>query len=199
MTKAWANQLFSHASQTKHSMIFSTSIFVGICNWHSRLTHRTWLSGTHMMSPNSAPWLERCHVNHRASKVWLDSQKTPLLTPKKAIPVEGELMMHCVVANKSVPNMCSTSSAIVHLGDAHGVCILNPNMAAKTCLIHGPFPLPTDGTDGNCDGTKWVLIPLPEQCPPCKMITFKKWLRMMALMPTMPCHAPEAPTCKMTG
>ena len=41
--------------------------------------------------------------------------------------------------------------------------------------------------DGNCDGTKWVLVPIPEQCFAREMITFKE------------CHTPEAPTCKTTG
>ena len=82
-------------------------------------------------------------------------------------------MSHCLVANKSVPNMHLTSSAIAHLGDACGVCVLNPNMVAKTDLIHGPFSCPVDGMDGDCDGAEWVLVPLPEQCPPHKMITFQ--------------------------
>ena len=108
-------------------------------------------------------------------------------------------MLHCLVANKSVSNMCSTSSVVTHLGDARGEHISNSNMVAKTHLIHGPFPLPVDGMDGDCDGANWVLVPLPEQRPPCKMITFKEWLRMMALMPTMPHHTPEPPTRKTTG
>ena len=95
--------------------------------------------------------------------------------------------------------MYSTSSAFTHPGDAHGVHFTKPNMVAKTCLIHGPFPLPTKGMDCDHDGTKWVLVPVTEQCFPHKMITFEEWLRMMALMPTMPYHAPEDPTCKITG
>ena len=50
-------------------------------------------------------------------------------------------------------------------------------MAAKICLIHGPFPLPADGMDGNCDGAKWVFVPLPEQRPSWKMITFEEWFQ----------------------
>ena len=87
--------------------------------------------------------------------------------------------------------MHSTSSAFIHLWDAHGVCFMNLNLAAKTFLIHGPFPLPTDGMDGDHDGTEWVLVPLPEQGPPRKMITFNEWLHVMTLMLTMPHHAPK--------
>ena len=89
---------------------------VGICNWHSRLTHGTQPSGTHMTSPNSTPRLGRCHVNPRAPKIQLHARKAPLLTPEKPVPVEGKLMLHHLVANKSVPNMHSTSSAIATLG-----------------------------------------------------------------------------------
>ena len=95
--------------------------------------------------------------------------------------------------------MYSTSSAFTHLGDAHGVYFSNPNMVAKTRSIHGPFPRPTNGMEGNYDGTEWVLVPVPEQRPPRKMITFEEWLRMMAVMPTMPYHAPGAPTRMTTG
>ena len=93
--------------------------------------------------------------------------------------------------------MCSTSSAFTHPGDAHDVHFLNPNVVAKTRLNCGPFPHLMNGMDSDHDGTKWVLVFLPEQHPPCKMITFEEWLRVMALTPTMPHHAPEAPTCKM--
>ena len=82
--------------------------------------------------------------------------------------------------------MYSTSSAFAHPGDTHGVHNANPNMVVETQFIHGLFPHSMNGMDGNYDGTKWVLLPLPEQHPPHKIITFEEWLHVMALMPTMP-------------
>ena len=76
---------------------------IEICNWQSRLTHGTQLSGTCMMSPDSTPRLGRFCVKPRATETWLNAQKTPLFTPKKTHPVECEPMSHCLVANNGIP------------------------------------------------------------------------------------------------
>ena len=78
-------------------------------------------------------------------------------------------------------------------------CALVESQHGGKDSFHGPFSLPMDGMNSDCDGNEWFLVALLEQSPPCKMITFEKWLHMMALMPTMPCHTPEAPTRKTTG